>query len=395
MDAWRPGSCTSTWTSSSPPSRCSAAPSSPGLPVIVGARGDPTERGRRVDRVVRGPGVRRAVGDAVAHRRAPLPGGRGAAGRQAGVRRGIRRGHGHPARGARRRGARCSAGTRRSSGSRPTTPRRWRAASRPTCSRRPTLHCTVGIGDTKVRAKIATEFGKPRGTFRLTRENWFEVMGERPTGRPVGRRAAHLAAAGRARGDDRARAGRGRGRPCWQRSSARRPGRGSARWAVARAARPSTTPRGCPGRTAGRRPTSGTSSRREVEDALRVLAAQVVDDIRAEGRPCARVHLKVRFAAVLHREPVAQAGRADVGCRGGRRHGARPLPGASRTTAPCGCSACGPRWCRPRVGTSRRAPTAAAACPDLRALPAGCGRLPDRPLPHSRRKVALPPTLVG
>ena len=34
----------------------------------------------------------------------------------------------------------------------------------------------------------------------------------------------------------------------------------------------------------------------EVEDALRVLAAQVVDDIRAEGRACARVHLKVRLA---------------------------------------------------------------------------------------------------
>ena len=27
-----------------------------------------------------------------------------------------------------------------------------------------------------------------------------------------------------------------------------------------------------------------------------VLAAQVVDDLRAEGRPCERVHLKVRFA---------------------------------------------------------------------------------------------------
>src|SRR6187200_694930 len=43
------------------------------------------------------------------------------------------------------------------------------------------LYCSVGIGDTKVRAKIATEFGKPRGTFRLTRENWFAVMGHRPT----------------------------------------------------------------------------------------------------------------------------------------------------------------------------------------------------------------------
>ncbi len=43
------------------------------------------------------------------------------------------------------------------------------------------LHCSVGIGDTKVRAKIATDFGKPRGVFELTRDNWFEVMGDRPT----------------------------------------------------------------------------------------------------------------------------------------------------------------------------------------------------------------------
>ena len=33
----------------------------------------------------------------------------------------------------------------------------------------------------------------------------------------------------------------------------------------------------------------------QVDDAVRVLAAQVVDDLRAEGRACARVHLKVRF----------------------------------------------------------------------------------------------------
>jgi DNA polymerase-4 len=43
------------------------------------------------------------------------------------------------------------------------------------------LHCSIGIGDTKVRAKIATDFGKPRGVYRLTRDNWMEVMGERPT----------------------------------------------------------------------------------------------------------------------------------------------------------------------------------------------------------------------
>jgi DNA polymerase-4 len=43
------------------------------------------------------------------------------------------------------------------------------------------LHCSVGIGDNKLRAKIATEFGKPRGMFRLTHDNWFEVMGDKPT----------------------------------------------------------------------------------------------------------------------------------------------------------------------------------------------------------------------
>src|SRR6476661_4473541 len=43
------------------------------------------------------------------------------------------------------------------------------------------LHCSVGIGDNKVRATIATGFGKPRGTVRLTRENWVAVMGDRPT----------------------------------------------------------------------------------------------------------------------------------------------------------------------------------------------------------------------
>ena len=42
------------------------------------------------------------------------------------------------------------------------------------------LHCSIGIGDNLLRAKIATEFGKPRGRFRLTKENWFDVMGERP-----------------------------------------------------------------------------------------------------------------------------------------------------------------------------------------------------------------------
>jgi len=43
------------------------------------------------------------------------------------------------------------------------------------------LHCSVGIGDNRLRAKIATDFGKPAGMFRLTAANWVAVMAERPT----------------------------------------------------------------------------------------------------------------------------------------------------------------------------------------------------------------------
>jgi nucleotidyltransferase/DNA polymerase involved in DNA repair len=43
------------------------------------------------------------------------------------------------------------------------------------------LDCTVGIGENKLQAKIATGFGKPAGVFRLTFANWFSVLGARPT----------------------------------------------------------------------------------------------------------------------------------------------------------------------------------------------------------------------
>ena len=156
------------------------------------------------------------------------------------------------------------------------------------------LHCTVGIGDTKVRAKIATEFGKPRGTFRLTRETWFEVMGERPTRDLWGvgsRISQRLAALGirtvreLAEADDAL--------------LATEFGPQSGPWlgALGRGESSSTvddTP--WVPRAHGRETTYQEDlAPAEVADAVRVLAAQVVDDITAEGRPCARVHLKVRF----------------------------------------------------------------------------------------------------
>jgi nucleotidyltransferase/DNA polymerase involved in DNA repair len=50
---------------------------------------------------------------------------------------------------------------------------RVRAASR--------LDCTVGIGENKLQAKLATGYGKPAGVFRLTHGSWFEVLGTQPT----------------------------------------------------------------------------------------------------------------------------------------------------------------------------------------------------------------------
>ncbi len=43
------------------------------------------------------------------------------------------------------------------------------------------LECSVGIGQNKLQAKLATGFGKPAGTFMLTDQNWFDVLGDLPT----------------------------------------------------------------------------------------------------------------------------------------------------------------------------------------------------------------------
>ena len=43
------------------------------------------------------------------------------------------------------------------------------------------LDCSVGIGQNRLQAKLATGFGKPAGIFRLTHASWFATLGERPT----------------------------------------------------------------------------------------------------------------------------------------------------------------------------------------------------------------------
>jgi DNA polymerase IV len=43
------------------------------------------------------------------------------------------------------------------------------------------LWCSIGVGDNKLRAKLASGFAKPAGVFRLVRENWARLMDGLPT----------------------------------------------------------------------------------------------------------------------------------------------------------------------------------------------------------------------
>ncbi len=54
------------------------------------------------------------------------------------------------------------------------------------------LRCSVGVGDSRQRAKVATGFAKPAGIYRLDRSTWMPVMGDRRTEAlwGVGRRTA-------------------------------------------------------------------------------------------------------------------------------------------------------------------------------------------------------------
>ncbi|PRB06513.1 DNA polymerase IV [Microbacterium sp. MYb72] len=158
------------------------------------------------------------------------------------------------------------------------------------------LHCSVGIGDNKVRAKIATEFGKPRGMFRLTAANWFEVMGEKPTrdlwgvGPKVQKRlATHGIDTVRQLADADQQelvAEFGPRMGVWYRDL----GAGSGPaivddtpWVARSHSRETTFQR-------------NLTTAEEVEAAIRELATSAFDDCAAEDRAVVRVHLKVRYA---------------------------------------------------------------------------------------------------
>ncbi|MDN4160037.1 DNA polymerase IV [Nocardioides abyssi] len=180
-------------------------------------------------------------------------------------------------------------------GSQPTGPQELAEQVRAAVLEGTGLHCSVGIGDNRLRAKIATDFGKPRGTWTLTAETWLEVMGDRPTDAlwGVGRRtAARLAALGidtvaqlAAADPDRLAAELGPTMGPWY----VRLGRG------ADSRRVDPTP--YVPRAHGREETFQADLEvwAEVEAAVRSLARAATADIVAEGRPAARVGIKVRY----------------------------------------------------------------------------------------------------
>lgn len=161
------------------------------------------------------------------------------------------------------------------------------------------LHCSVGIGDTLVRAKVATGFGKPRGVFRLTADNWLEVMGSRPTielwgvGTKIARRlaehgittVAELAAVdpgslvaefGPKMGPWYAQLGRGDGADVVDDTP----------WVSRGHSRETTFQQ-------------DLVEPAQVEGALRELTARVLEDIQAEGRPVIGLTLKVRYSPFI------------------------------------------------------------------------------------------------
>ncbi len=157
------------------------------------------------------------------------------------------------------------------------------------------LHCSVGIGSNKLQAKIATDFGKPRGVYTITDETWFDEMGDRPTralwgiGSQTSKKLAALdihTVRELAESDVRVLAAElGPTMGPWF----HRLGRGVDSSPV--------DPSPYVPRAHWREETFQTDLEvwEEVEDAARRLTRRVVADIDAEGRPAARVGIKVRF----------------------------------------------------------------------------------------------------
>lgn len=158
------------------------------------------------------------------------------------------------------------------------------------------LHCSVGIGDTLIRAKNATDFGKPAGTFRLTEENWLDVMGAKPSkdlwgvGNKISARLAKLdihTVAELAAADPQALVPEfGPKMGPWYATL----GRGDGSREV------DDTPWVARGHSRETTFQTNLTDPEQVRGAVEQLTAEVLRDVAAEGRPVIGLTLKVRYA---------------------------------------------------------------------------------------------------
>jgi len=163
------------------------------------------------------------------------------------------------------------------------------------------LDCTVGIGQNKLQAKLATGLGKPAGVFRLTHQNWFDVLGDRPTDAlwGVGPKTAK-------RLKDMGIATVGRLAAADPRALAERLGPTIGPWLVRLAQGQDHSPvHGRPHvpRSRGRETTYQHDLRdwEQVRREVSRLARQVASEVAAERRPAVRVVVKVRYAPFFTR----------------------------------------------------------------------------------------------
>jgi DNA polymerase-4 len=161
------------------------------------------------------------------------------------------------------------------------------------------LECTVGIGENKLQAKLAAGFGKPAGVFRLTRESWYPVLGDRPTDALWGigaKTAKRLAALGISTVKDLAAADPD--------ALAAHFGPVTGPWLVLIARGiGDTTVESTPyvPRSRGREVTfqQDISDWEQVRREIVRLAHQVAADVVSEQRPAVRVVVKVRYAPFI------------------------------------------------------------------------------------------------
>jgi nucleotidyltransferase/DNA polymerase involved in DNA repair len=157
------------------------------------------------------------------------------------------------------------------------------------------LDSTVGIGENRLQAKLATNFGKPAGVFRLTHAIWFELLGAQPVTALWGvgaKTASKLAELGLQTVADLAGADIA--------AVAARFGPTIGPWLV-------QTARGLDGSTVSAEPYVPRSRSREVTFQADIadweqvqaevvqLAGRVTRDVIEEDRPAVRVVVKVRY----------------------------------------------------------------------------------------------------